>query len=713
MKENKKEWEKFEKLAYEYVSYLHKGQYVQKQLQTDPSHDSGYDGLWVIFSSDQLSYQKILMEAKFRNSQSSLPLNDCAKAIIIAFNSNASKLYIATNIAYAPQTQKEIIQYNRRSDLTVICIKNSELKEFIQKERDYLINDCELDSIFLDKIVDSSDGTLEEIVEGNFCISEQEIYIQDEFRKKMIQDIFQSLCCPNACNILMGNEGIGKSILLKQVSEKLHEKKFVVSNIDLNLCTSSRILYIKILEALWGVALIPILGDEDICSYIDQLIAVNGEDIDLCISNAIKHVLAASYYEYEGYKDSYLYLLLKYLDNILNLKRNTTRLVVFFQNINMASEEVLNFLILLTKHLKINNIRTLFEVRTPFLLENEQYTEKSKFLYTQLKAISSQSFTLDVIDHGVATTFLQRELGICEYACGHLADYLGNNFLELQSAIQILGCQVSTFSDNFNDMTYNELEEYWDKCGVSSNNVVLSLIFNLRKVPLFTLLFEVMSLFKGEVPFRVLDSLYGEMSSEYIKEAIECTIFISNGENLVCKHLRYLNAMEKLSQDYERIIVAKQILPIVQRERNSNASYAYVELEILYILSRYDEIPFSTVNVMSLFIDDRQYSKAIETAETYLNYYERSASKVAIRNTILVRISLQALQCIRELHEENAKKYKYFFQLAKKFILMDNPDIVSNKSWYKYQLLLWHKKFVAGEFEKAYDISQKLFVTAK
>lgn len=116
----KKEWENFEKLAYEYVSSLYKGQYVKKQLQTNSSHDSGYDGLWVILSKDHACYQKILMEAKFRNSQSSLPLNDCAKAIIIAFNSNASKLYIATNIAYAPQTQKEIAQYNKRSDLTVI-----------------------------------------------------------------------------------------------------------------------------------------------------------------------------------------------------------------------------------------------------------------------------------------------------------------------------------------------------------------------------------------------------------------------------------------------------------------------------------------------------------------------------------------------------------------------------------------------------------------
>ena len=708
-KKKRKEWEKFEKLAYEYVSFLHKNQCVEKQLQTESSHDSGYDGLWVIFSKDQLCYQKILMEAKFRNSQSSLPLNDCAKAIIIAYNSNASKLYIATNIAYAPQTQKEIAQYNKRSDLTVICVKNSELKAFIQEKRDYLISECELEKDFLDKIEYNANSTLESLIDGDFCIDDHEKYLQDSIREKMKQDIFQGLCCPNACSMLMGNEGIGKSILAKQISEKLFEKNFSVNIIDLNLCTSSRILYLKLLESLWGVTLVSILEDKGICSYIDQLIAVNGEVIDVSVSHAIKHILAASYYEYEGYKDNYLYLLLKYLDNILKLKREKNRLVIFFENLNMASEEVLSFLIPLAKHLKINNVRILFEVRTPFLLDNHKYTEKSMFYFEQLKGISNQCFSLEAIDHDVATTFVQRALGLSEYVCGHLADYLGNNFLELQSAIQILECQPFVLNEHIDDMTNTALEEYWNSCGLSANNVVISLIIRLRKISLFSSLFELILLLRGEAPFQVIEDLYGDKSSKYIKEAIESTVFMVKGENLVCKHLRYLNAMQKTSQDYERVNIASRLLPIIQKNRNSIASYAYVELDLLYILSKFDDIPSCTLNVISLLTDDRQYKKAIETAKRYIEFSENTKPKVPTSNTMLLQISLQALQCMRELHAENDEKYKYLFQLAQKYILINNPDTASNKSWYKYQLLLWHKDFVVGEFEKAYRISKKLF----
>lgn len=705
---NKKEWEKFEKLAYEYVSDLYKNYSIINQLQTVSSHDTGYDGLWIIFAKDQLCYQKVLMEAKFRNSQSSLPLNDCAKAIIIAYNSNASKLYIATNIAYAPQTKKEILQYNKRSNLTVICIKNSELKDFIQKKRDYLINNCELEKEFLDKIENNVDTALEDLMDQDFS-SDQETYWQDDSRAEMINDIFQSLCCPKTCNILTGIEGVGKSVLAEKIQEKLLQEDFDVRKIDLNLCTSSRVLYLKILESLWGVTLVPILEDKDICSYIDQLIAVNGEEVDLSVSNAVKHILAINYYEYEGYKDNYLHLLLKYLDAILRLKNKTMRLVIFFENLNMSSEEVLDFLLSLINCLRINNVRILLEIRTPFLLEKHQHTEKSKFYFEQFKQNSSQNFSLDAIDHNIATEFIQEKLKLSERVSGHLANFLGDNFLELQSAVRILECQELILGDQIENMSEDKLEEFWDACGLSVNNVVMSFIIKLRRTSLFASLFELTHLLKGEISFEILDSLYEENASNYIKEAIESTIFKVEGECLVCKHLRYLSAMKKTSQDYERVQIARKLLPIIQRNLHAIANYAYIELNLLYILKKYDDIPSCILKVNSLFMDDRQYKRAIEVTEEYINFMENTKPAFFTNDLIFQQILLQALQCIRELHAENEENYEAVFQLTKKYILLNNPDLASNKNWHKYQLLLWHKEFIIGEFEAAYEISQNLF----
>lgn len=708
-KNNNENWKKFEKLAYEYVSYLYKDCLIKEKQQTVNSHDSGYDGYWIIFEKDQACYQKVLMEAKYRNTQTSLPLQDCAKAIIIAFNLDANKLYIATNIAFAPQTREQIAHYNQRSDLAIICINNNNLKTFIQNKKEYLINNCELEKEFLEEIENNTTEVFEEMIgiDSHQNISEE--YLQDNLRYEMISNISKSLQSINSCCMLTGIEGVGKSILAKAVKENLLKKNFDVCRIDLSLCTSSRVLYLKILESIWGVQLYTILEDEQICSYIDQLIAVSGEKVESSISTAVKHILAAQYYDYVGHKDKYLHLLLSYLDIILKTKWEKIRLAIFFENLNATSEEVLDFLLLLIQHLKKNGIRILLEVRTPFLLEHHQEINKSTFYFEQLKWNSNYYFSLDTIEHSVAVSLIQRTLKYNWRICDNLAKFLGDNFLEIQSALQVMENQGSSLSKELNYMTDMELEGYWYNCGISVNSVVLSLITKLRAVPFYASLFEAAYLLKGEIPFHIFDIIYGEMSAEYIKKAIDSTIFKIEGECLVCKHLRYLKAMGKTSQQYECVIMAKQLLPIIQENRKLITNYPYIELDLLYVLDKKDDIPLGTLNAIYLFKDARQYKKAIETAIRYLDFSEKQESDFSQKDIWLVQILLQALQCIRELHEENEEKYAVVYQVSKKYILLNNPDSTKNKNWYIYRLLLWHKEFIAGKFEKAYQISKILF----
>ena len=92
-KKNENTWKKWELLAYEYVKNIYKDVKIQEEKHTNDSHDSGFDGIWLLRSDDKALMKLVLMEAKYRTSQSSLPLNDCAKAIIIAFNLSASRLY--------------------------------------------------------------------------------------------------------------------------------------------------------------------------------------------------------------------------------------------------------------------------------------------------------------------------------------------------------------------------------------------------------------------------------------------------------------------------------------------------------------------------------------------------------------------------------------------------------------------------------------------
>lgn len=704
----KENWKQFEKLAYEYVTNLYKDYFIKSQTHTVDSHDSGYDGLWEIAEKNHSYYYTVLMEAKYRTSQSSLPLNDCAKAIIIAFNLDACKLYLATNIAFAPQTREQIAHYNLRSNLAITCISSDDLKSFIRENKKYLVDSCNLEPDFLEEIESNTDVVLEKMVDINFHIATSEEYLLDAEREKLALEIFESLLSFRACYMLTGNEGVGKSVLANVVKEKLFKNSFDVCTIDLSVCTSSRVLYLKVLEAIWGVTLVPILEDKLLCNYIDQLLAVNGKQIDVSISDAVKHILAAQYYEYAGHKDRYLHLLLQYLDLVLCAKKKEIRLVIFFENLNMTSSEVLDFLLLLINSLKKNNIRILLEVRTPFLLDHEEIS-KSVIYFEQLRQSSNCSFSLDVIEHSVATRFIQNSLNLSWRVCEHLARFLGDNFLEIKSALQILKYQYSFVCETFEGMTDLELEEYWYNCGISVNSVALALITKLRISSLFNSLFEVAHLLKGEIPFTILSQLFGAAANEYIKRAEESTLFKIHGEMLVCKHLRYLSAIEKTTQSYECVHMAKQLLPIIQKNRESIVNYPYIELDLLYILNRRDDIPIFTLKVMSLFMDDRQYNKAAKTALRYLDYYNKVDNACCRDNSEVLQILLHALQCIREIHVENEEQYQFLYPLVNKYILLDNPDTAQNKNWYIYRLLLWHKEFIAGNFIVAYKISKELF----
>lgn len=65
-----------------------------------------------------------------------------------------------------------------------------------------------------------------------------------------------------------------------------------------------------------------------------------------------------------------------------------------------------------------------------------------------------------------------------------------------------------------------------------------------------------------------------------------------------------------------------------------------------------------------------------------------------------LEILFSSLDCIRELHEENNVNYEFIYDLVEKNIILKYVDFEKNKFWYKYLLILWHKKFCIRKFTK-------------
>ena len=362
--ENK--WRLLEQLAYEYVKSLYNADNIIEETLTNSSHDSGYDGIWIIITDDiKRIPERILMEAKLRNSQTSLTLNDCAKAIVIAFNLSAKKLYIVTNIRVSLQAKDNAYKFNMRTDLDIEYIEGTTLKDYIEKNREYLSTNCKINDDFLKSFMS--------LPEKNFPFQDyhkktsiDDRYTLDKKRKVIIEELSNKVIYNKGIYSITGNAGVGKSSLIKLVQKKLYLNNIASSEINMELCTSTRVFYINILEAIWGVDIDGILNDDDLPKYVDRLLQISKGCINKDISNAVKHVLLESCVNYELHKDIYLHLLLRYIDIILKKKKKVNLLLVF-ANVNMVSEEVISFLIEVIKVLNRNKICIILEIRTPLI----------------------------------------------------------------------------------------------------------------------------------------------------------------------------------------------------------------------------------------------------------------------------------------------------------------------------------------------------------
>lgn len=697
----KKTWKLFESVAYEYVSQLYK-KTIKKEHTVD-SHDSGYDGIWIIPSDNKVLYKKIMMEAKYRESQSSLPLSDCAKAIIIAFNSSANKLYIATNIELAPQTKKEIKNFNKRTALAIVSVDNVKLKNYIHENKSYLVKACETSETLLTDL-ESKIITLpaQETNQTNEFLA-KDICLLDSQRKELISNIAKEICISNSKFILSGAEGIGKSVLIDKICNELQKKKFDTQRIDLSLCTSSRVLYLKVLEAVWGVSLDAILEDTDLNTYIDRLIAIKDNCVDSDISNAVKHILAMDVYEYEGANDIYRHYLLKYLNAILQDKRDFFHLAVFFENVDSLSIECVDFLLELIDQMKKNGIRILLELRKPFLL-----MDNIKYSNDYYKIIKKNAFVYSVepLSESVINKLIRKYIRMDKDSCKQFGDMLENNPLKIKNALEYLK-QTSVNVTELKKMSNEEREIFWNDQGIDANREVISLVSKYRMNSFISEFLEMGLILNGEIPYLLLKDYWGTQTDEIYEFALNSGLFKVVGNNLQCTHLRFLSAIKITTQPLEQMKAAQKLLPIVQNK--SDTRYPFIQLELLYILGQDTNIGDYTMHVMLLFEDSQQYQQSIAIGKKYLERIKNKMLLSTDEKSMKVHILLKILHCIYELHADNEKEYESFYEIAKESIILYFPDRTSCKEWYEYSLFMWHKKFIAGMFDDAYQISKKLY----
>lgn len=705
--DNEKDWRKLERLVFEYVEKLLGNSNVISKELTVSSHDSGYDGTWLVLSNNNMSVEKVIMESKYRNTLTSLPLNNCAKAIIISFNMGARKLYIGTNILFSPQAKEEVSKFKYRSNLNIQLINGIDLNRFIEKNKNFLLKK-NFSNSFLKKIVDTTKDLSDSST--NLLSSDSTKYTFDDKRNAIITDITDLFLFSSCINIVTGGEGIGKSILCYEILNNLKNEGYDSVVIDLSLCTSTRTLYINILEAIWGVELKDILLDKELKEYIDVLISTkdnfseedNSSDFDIEIPRAVKQILLCDSTIYNKHQDVFLYLLLLYISKILSVQRDYIKLVIMFENINKTTKDILMFLNSVIRVLNENFVRILLEIRTPLLISNMSPID-SNHLYDELTTFGNV-FNVDEFDNKKSAELIAKAINLSPNVCDSLANALCHNPLEICCAIELLNKKTSDEIKMLNKLSEKQLKNYWDRNHISMNSVVMTLVNSLSISIEFRTLFELTIIFNGAIKIEVLNKVFCD--DEIIDLAVKSKLYIFSRGELICKHLRFISAMKKTSNKIINYSVAIKLIDFFKEDQLLEDPF--VELNILYALDDTKSIPSKLLEICEVLMLTHQYDQIIDLISSFIDIKNNYTIQPQSYETHIILL-LKLLHCVCETHSNNNDNYKKYYDEVEKYILLYNPDKFKNKYWVEYQLMLWDKAFTSGKFDVSLDISSNLF----
>lgn len=244
-------WRDFEILAFRAVKDELPQKLIFEEKLTQSIKDGGYDGEFILVSQDSADFH-ILFEAKLRsNPKADLPLNDFAKALVIAIVRQADMIYIVTNLHFSSQTMKSLESYAHNISLSIQLLNGVSMKQFIEAHRT-LLTDIHMD---LQNFLTSQKyafGTQALPVPSTEQLISSQLTPQPEAKYTAQAKMFhrgKSVLC------IEGHIGCGKSYHIENLCKALSFEKKPVFLIDLSKCQTYKELFLKIVEKTLGLSL--------------------------------------------------------------------------------------------------------------------------------------------------------------------------------------------------------------------------------------------------------------------------------------------------------------------------------------------------------------------------------------------------------------------------------------------------------------------------
>ena len=591
-------WRQLEMLSLKYISSKIKSEIPKEAELTRERKDGGFDGKIVIdITEDSQIHHRILFESKFRTTIKTLPLKDCSKELIIAFNYAAQTLFLVTNILFSEQAKQEIETFKKKVNLNVIEVDGQELKKYVETNIACLQEICSKE--FLQYIVQVSNDSLDlevksakqkHVAKEKKMVSKEIVFKNTSFIDNQ-QDAINILKNVGTFVLLNGNAGIGKTIFLTEMLGILDNQGYFTDVFNLQQCQTPRILFMKLLEALWGIDLSEYLlqnAQQDFQYLIEY--TADGK-IDEELSEAVIQALYANPKEMKGYADNYYYLLSKYIMRLLKPYYKTNKIIWAFTDLNKASIETLDFLYTLLNQIQ-GIISIIVEMRPHFTLETTLPELVKSDYYKKFTAISNCAYNINLkeFDNNDAKEYLKQYLKeMPDEQLQIIIDKTGTAPLYLNTAAIYLKTQILSQKLKINSVPEHILKSFLQTYEDHENSIIFRSLEFFSKDLQISLCFAITGLLDGILPTSLLESIYDFEQQNILYEKLDqISYYIFNKGNYQVKHDFIFDAMRRITPPRVRYLAAIKIREYGQTESAIPLSLGK-KFEISYELNEYEE----------------------------------------------------------------------------------------------------------------------------
>lgn len=715
-------WRQLEILSMMYIS-----DNIRKKLPDDveltrETKDGGYDGKIIvqITENDDISHT-IMMEAKFRTTVKSLPLLDCSKSLIIAFNRAVQTLYIVTNVLFSNQASEEIACFENKINLRVHKVDGNKLKQYVQEKK--LTPGGHFTKEFLDFIGSFSPE------ESNIAIKiSQEKRLQqispksqspqrnqyEPFKsgtfKKLLRMAEAQVAQKNIVLVIQGAAGVGKTIFLLQLKRELRKKGRDIYAIDLQLYNSPRMLFIKVLESLWGNGLAQLFTSNDLGYIKKELKELAGYlsdgQLDQNILGAVSQAISMDQSALLGHSDTYFYYLTEFIYRLIRPYRDRNAFIFAFYNLNKGEIDTLNFLFCLLSKI-YPAVTCIIELRTPFFLEkDEKDLLSAEKYYRKFKNLSSNTMMIDInpleSKQDIAEFLNVFGLQLTSRQLMAISNHLGNTPLYLSLGASFIKSQLADRNIRVEELSDREFDYILNTFSGSGNNILMSVISYYRNEPILADCFSAVVLLDGKLSYDVLAYLCAGDCDSVADRLMETSLFTIEAAGLKVIHNLVYDCMKKLSSPIRQARISAALINGNQNGNFSLKNSRTKIFELSYYAGYYKFIVDESKALSGYLLKEHEYYSVIK----YTSLAHQSLDRLSfmeqddfVRSEILVT----NLFSYAQLHIFETPDVVNGLSALDTILNLNKYDarFVPIKLWYLW--LKWYVDFYTGHIELSFQ----------